>query len=654
MIWSRDGLVQIFDYEKLMCGIFGVIGNTDLEVANRVSRGMYHRGPDDSGIWIDTTGTPVTLVNTRLAIIDLSEAGHMPMLSHNSEVAITYNGEVYNFPEIRSELEKLGYEFVSNSDTEVILTAYQHWGDDCVDRFRGMFAFLIWDVSKQRLFAARDRLGIKPLYWTMSGKNLILGSELKTILASGLIEPVMNYQALHHYLTFYAVPPPLTMLQGVHSLLPGHCLTWEKGTVSIRQYWDLPVMKSLNSNDIRYDELETRLELRRLLEESIKLRMVSDVPVGAFLSGGVDSSAVVALMANLTGERLKTFSVGYDSEGKSMDERSYAELVARQYDTDHNEVVISGREVAAQLSNFVCAMDQPTGDGLNTYLVSRATSKHVKVALSGLGGDELFAGYRQYRYLLNADNISRVWNQAPKLAKSLGRTFFSGLAGLSGRSALAEVPEWLESGFLQRYLRTRTLFNEESKTALYRLEISAKQTVTIPSIDLLNPYLNYDEHDSVMKVTRLELKSYMSHMLLRDTDVTSMAHSLEVRVPLIDHKLVEFAAGIPASMKLGNSYMGKFSGRAKVILTDALADVLPKQILQRRKQGFFMPVGSWMLNDLEPIVSEALSSDTVSRRGIFDPGAVSGLRSDFENGRASYMKVWALLMLELWQREFID
>ena len=541
-----------------------------------------------------------------------------------------------------------------HSDTEVILTAYQHWGNDCVDRFRGMFAFLIWDVRKQRLFAARDRLGIKPLYWTIAGKNLILGSELKTILASGLIEPVMNYQALHHYLTFYAVPPPLTMLQGVHSLLPGHCLTWEKGTVSIRQYWDLPVMKSLNSNDIRYDELETRLELRRLLEESIKLRMVSDVPVGAFLSGGVDSSAVVALMANLTGERLKTFSVGYDSEGESMDERSYAELVARQYDTDHHELIISGRDVAAQLSNFVCAMDQPTGDGLNTYLVSRATSKHVKVALSGLGGDELFAGYRQYRYLLHADNISRVWNQAPKLAKSLGRTFFSGLAGLSGRSALAEVPEWLESGFLQRYLRTRTLFNEESKTALYKSEISERQTGTIPSIDLLNPYLNYDEHDSVMKVTRLELKSYMSHMLLRDTDVTSMAHSLEVRVPLIDHKLVEFAAGIPASMKLGNSYMGKFSGRAKVILTDALADVLPKQILQRKKQGFFMPVGSWMLNDLEPIVSEALSSDTVSRRGIFDPGAVSGLRSDFENGRASYMKVWALLMLELWQREFID
>jgi len=637
-----------------MCGIFGAIGTADSEVANRVSRGMYHRGPDDSGIWFDTTDTPVTLVNTRLAIIDLSEAGHMPMLSHNNEVAITYNGEVYNFPEIRSELEKLGYEFVSNSDTEVILTAYQHWGNDCVDRFRGMFAFLIWDVRKQRLFAARDRLGIKPLYWTMAGKNLILGSELKTILASGLIEPVMNYQALHHYLTFYAVPPPLTMLQGVHSLLPGHCLTWEKGTVSIRQYWDLPVMKSLNSNDIRYDELETRLELRRLLEESIKLRMVSDVPVGAFLSGGVDSSAVVALMANLTGERLKTFSVGYDSEGESMDERSYAELVARQYDTDHHELIISGRDVAAQLSNFVCAMDQPTGDGLNTYLVSRATSKHVKVALSGLGGDELFAGYRQYRYLLHADNISRVWNQAPRLAKSLGRTFFSGMAGLSGRSALAEVPEWLESGFLQRYLRTRTLFNEESKTALYRSEISARQTGTIPSIDLLNPYLNYDEHDSVMKVTRLELKSYMSHMLLRDTDVTSMAHSLEVRVPLIDHKLVEFAAGIPASMKLGNSYMGKFSGRAKVILTDALADVLPKQILQRKKQGFFMPVGSWMLNDLEPIVSEALSSDTVSRRGIFDPGAVSGLRSDFENGRASYMKVWALLMLELWQREFID
>jgi asparagine synthase (glutamine-hydrolysing) len=615
---------------------------------------MYHRGPDDSGIWIDTTDTPVTLVNTRLAIIDLSEAGHMPMLSHNSEVAITYNGEVYNFPEIRSDLEKLGYTFVSNSDTEVILSAYQHWGDACVERFRGMFAFLIWDVRKQRLFAARDRLGIKPLYWSMVGEDLILGSELKTILASGLIEPVMNYQALHHYLTFYAVPPPLTMLENIHSLLPGHCLIWEKGTVSVKQYWDLPVMTSNDDKYTKYDEIETKLELRRLLEESIKLRMVSDVPVGAFLSGGVDSSAVVALMARLTGERLKTFSVGYDIAGKSMDERHYAELVARRYDTDHNEVIISGREVAAQLSNFVCAMDQPTGDGLNTYLVSRATSDHVKVALSGLGGDELFAGYRQYRYLMNADIISKVWNDAPKLAQSLGRTFFAGLAGLSGRPALAEVPEWLESSFLHRYLRTRTLFNEESKAALYRSGMSERYSMNGASVDLLTPYLNCREHDPIMKVTRLELKSYMSHMLLRDTDVTSMAHSLEVRVPLIDHKLVEFAANIPAAMKLGNSHVGKFVGPTKVVLTDALVDVLPKQILGRKKQGFFMPVGSWMLNDLEPVVSEALSSDTVSRRGIFDPSVVSGLRSDFENGTGSYMKVWALLMLELWQREFID
>ena len=637
-----------------MCGIFGVIGKADLELAHRVARGMYHRGPDDSGTWIDTTHTPVTLVNTRLASIDLSESGHMPMLSHNREVAITYNGEVYNFPEIRSDLEKLGYTFLSNSDTEVILTAYQHWGDACVERFRGMFAFLIWDVKKQKLFAARDRLGIKPLYWSMVGDDLILGSELKTILASGLIAPTMNYQALHHYLTFYAVPPPLTMIENVHSLLPGYCLTWEKGAVSVKQYWDLPIMTSSDSQYTKLDEVETKLELRRLLEESIKLRMVSDVPVGAFLSGGVDSSAVVALMARLTGDRLKTFSVGYDIAGKSMDERYYAELVARRNDTEHNEIVISGTEVAAQLSNFVCAMDQPTGDGLNTYLVSRATSNHVKVALSGLGGDELFAGYRQYRYLMNAESISRTWNRAPKVAKSLGRTFFAGLSKLSGRPALAEVPEWLESSFLNRYLRTRTLFNEESKTALYRSGMLERQSVIVPSIDLLDNYLNCDEHDYIMKVTRLELKSYMSHMLLRDTDATSMSHSLEVRVPLIDHILVEFAANIPSSMKLGNSYVGKLAGPTKVVLTDTLEDVLPKQILNRKKQGFFMPVGSWMLNDLEPIVSEALSSDTVSRRGIFDSGAVSRLRSDFENGTESYMKVWALLMLELWQREFID
>ncbi len=637
-----------------MCGIFGVVGRADRELGGRVTRAIHHRGPDDSGVWVDSTDTPVTLANTRLAIIDLSPAGHMPMLHSERRLAITYNGEVYNFAEIRAELEQRGHHFRSQSDTEVILNAYAQWGEECVHRLRGMFAFLIWDAPRQRLFAARDRLGIKPLYWAEADNGLLLASELKAMLCSGLITPALDFHALHHFLTFYAVPPPRTMLQGVHALLPGHCLTWERGKVGVRQYWDVPMVENGDLMSAGADAVEIRRELRRLLEESIRLRMIADVPVGAFLSGGVDSSAVVALMTRLSGERLQTFSIGFHAEGQRMDERRFAGIVARRYDTEHNEVVISGRDVAAQLPDFVRAMDQPTGDGLNTYLVSRATARHVKVALSGLGGDELFAGYRQYRYLLQAQRAGRLWKRLPGPGKVAARAAARQLARISGRAALAEAPGWLEAGFLSRYLRTRTLFSEAAKAALYRDGVAASQNGIGPSIELLHPFVVESERDTIVRVTRLELKSYLAHMLLRDTDAMSMAHSLEVRVPLIDHKLVEFATRIPAALKLGHSPLGALRGRTKLVLTDALTDVLPAEIIRRRKQGFFMPVGAWLRGGLQPVVAEALSRESVQRRGLFDADAVAGLRSDFEAGRGPYMRVWALLMLELWQREFLD
>lgn len=637
-----------------MCGIFGLVGRADRELGERVVRAIDHRGPDDSGVWVDSTDTPVTLVNTRLAIIDLSPGGHMPMMYADRGMAITYNGEVYNFAEIRAELEKRGHQFSSQSDTEVILKAYSQWGDDCVHRFRGMFAFLIWDASRQRLFAARDRLGIKPLYWSETDSGLVLASEIKAILSSGLINPVLDFHALHHFLTFYAVPPPHTILQGVNVLLPGHYLIWDKGTVTVRQYWDVPMVDNGDLMSASDDVVEIRRELRRLLEESIRLRMIADVPVGAFLSGGVDSSAVVALMTRLSGERLRTFSIGFHAEGKQMDERRFADIIAHRYDTEHDEVVISGRDVANQLPDFVRAMDQPTGDGLNTYMVSHAASKHVKVALSGIGGDELFAGYRQYRYLLQGERAGRLWQRLPGLGKAAARTTLRYLAQVSGREALADLPGWLEAGFLSRYLRTRTLFSEDAKEFLYQDDLAKCRYGIAPSIDSLRPYLVESESDPIVKVTRMELKSYLAHMLLRDTDALSMAHSLEVRVPLIDHKLVEFATRIPAHLKLGHSLIGSLYGRTKLVLTDALSDVLPEEISRRRKQGFDMPVGSWLRRELQPVVAESLSRESVKRRGLFDPDVVMGLRSDCEAGRGPYMRIWALLMLELWQREFMD
>lgn len=637
-----------------MCGVFGVVGLGDPELGKRVARVLRHRGPDDSGVWVMRDGTPVTLANTRLSIIDLSDAGHMPMLSSDGRMAITYNGEIYNFHEIRVSLEKLGHRFRSKSDTEVILNAYSEWGEACLHRLRGMFSFLIWDVTRQRLFAARDRLGIKPLYWTETNKGTMLASELKAILASGLIAPELDQNALHHYLTYYCVPPPYTMLEGVHTLLPGHFLTWEKGNVTIQKYWEVPESDTQDLVAATKDPAGVRSELRKLLEEAISLRMVSDVSVGAFLSGGVDSSAVVALMARLSGERLKTFSIGFTSEGDGIDERSYARSVSDRYETEHTEVVVTGSDVLEHLPHFVRAMDQPTGDGLNTYLVSQASAQHVKVALSGLGGDELFAGYRQYRYLQQSERISEVWQQIPDWGKMIAQVAARQVSGLTGKKSIAEVPGWLEGEFLARYLRTRTLFGETAKTALYADCFAEQQSNISPSIDLLRHYALESESDPIERVTRLELKSYLSHMLLRDTDAMSMAHSLEVRVPLIDHKLVEFATRIPASLKLGSSGFGSLRGRSKVILTDALSDLLPEVIVNRRKQGFHMPLGAWLRGALQPMVEHTLSHKSVRRRGIFDPIVVDGIRQEFEAGRGHYMRVWALFVLELWQQEFLD
>ncbi|MBI3761489.1 MAG: asparagine synthase (glutamine-hydrolyzing), partial [Chloroflexi bacterium] len=466
-----------------MCGIFGIVGLADASLGERIAACLRHRGPDDCGVWTSTNSPlpkgeglgvrgrgvrPVTLVNTRLSIIDLSPAGHMPMGNEDGSVWIAYNGEMYVFGDLRPELEARDHVFRSHSDTEVILHAHEEWGEACLTRFRGMFAFIIWDAKRQRLFAARDRLGIKPLYYAEIGDKLLLGSELKAFVASGFVRPEIDLEALHHYLSFYAVPAPLTMLRGVRALLPGHYLTYEAGRLSIAQYWDVPPASPLKA-----DPVEIRAELRRLLEESTRLRMIADVPVGAFLSGGVDSSAVVALMTRISGERLKTFSIGFEAEGRRFDERGYASLVARRYNTDHHEVVVSGRDLRDQLDRIVTAMDQPTGDGLNTYFVSQAAARHVKVALSGLGGDELFAGYPQFADLLRAESYSRAWQRSPRAIRALARAGANAAARVTGRESVAEVPHWLDEDFLARYARRRTLFDESAKALLYSAETKA-------------------------------------------------------------------------------------------------------------------------------------------------------------------------------------
>jgi asparagine synthase (glutamine-hydrolysing) len=562
------------------------------------------------------------------------------MTTVKGDVCIAYNGEVFNFADTKAELIKRGHNFRSNSDTEVIANAYEEWGEECVHHFRGMFAFLIWDQKQQKLFAARDRLGIKPLYWAHTPKGLMLGSELKAFIASGYIQPTLNLQALYYYLSFYAVPTPHTILNGVLALPPGHFLKWERGQVTVSPYWDVPTAKPL-----RADEVEIRTELRRLLEESIRLRMIADVPVGAFLSGGVDSSAVVGLMTQISGERLKTFSIGFEAEGRALDERSYAQIVAKRFGTEHTEVIVNGQKVFNELDQIITAMDQPAGDGLNTYLVSQATAKHVKVALSGLGGDELFAGYPQYRLLNQAAQYDPLWRTIPSPMRTLMANSANTVSTLTKRPAIGGALAFAEDDFIGRYGRTRILFSDTFKRSLLTSAIQGEIGQAINSRLLLKRFIREEETEAIDRVTRLELKNYMAHTLLRDTDAMSMAHSLEVRVPLIDHKLVEFVTTLPAALKLKGS-------QPKHLLTSALADLLPAEVVQRRKQGFEMPVAAWMRHELRPVLEDVFSANSLSQRGLFQVSTAQQLYQDFLQGRGAYMRVWSLVTLELWLRKY--
>ncbi len=625
-----------------MCGIWGVVNLASEEAAETAIRAMSHRGPDDHGIYIAREPVPVSLVNTRLAIIDLSEAGHQPMSSEDGRYWIVHNGEVYNFRPLRQILQEAGHRFISDSDTEVVLHAYVEWGENCLEYLRGMFAFAIWDNVEGRLFAARDRLGIKPFYYTHqkvpggSAPIFAFASELKALLASGIVEASLSYPAIHHYLSFYAVPSPYTILQGVEVLPAGHYAIYQDGKLRVKQYWSLPPAEPL-----KIGEEEIKRQLRELLEDSVRLRMIADVPVGAFLSGGIDSSAVVALMTRISGERLRTFSIGFGAEGRDLDERSDARVLADIYGTEHSEVIVSGREVRDQLDSIIRAMDQPTGDGLNTYLVSQATAQHVKVAVSGLGGDELFAGYPQFRMFKQAERASQVWHRLPEAARTVTR----GTASLVDPLRRAVV--WLDGDLLKRYERVRILFDEPSKLELYTPQAMMSMAAPESSLHYLSRHIHPAEKDPLAQLTRLELENYMAHTLLRDTDAMSMAHSLEVRVPLIDQKLVEFAMRIPPDLKLHN-------GRSKWIFAEALRDVLPEEVLRRPKRGFEMPVAAWMRHELRDVLEDVFSQRSIERRGLFRYEAARDVYQGFLDGHTPYLRAWSLAVLELWIRAFIN
>ena len=584
-----------------MCGIVGIIAresHVSSDLLQRATSSLAHRGPDDSGTVIlrDCVAEPleIGLGNTRLAILDLSTLGHQPMQDRQTGNWIVYNGEIYNFREVREKLEREGTQFASHSDTEVLLKAYGHWGEACLQLLRGMFAFAIWDARQRRLFIARDPMGIKPLYYYAADRYFLFASEVRTLLGTGLVPRQLDQSGLMNYLDFGSVYDPNTLIEGVKSLRPGHYLVWERGQTREVMYWDLVASEqgaTATRSAWRISGEQTRKkindELRGTLEEAVRLQLVSDVPVGVFLSGGIDSSSLVALLSQ-SGVRLNTFSLVFREADFS--EARYSRAIAKKFGTEHQEILVSQQDALDALPGAMRAMDQPTIDGVNTYFVSReARNRGVKVALSGLGGDEMFAGYSSFRTVPRMEQFVRWWGHVPKAVRLPLAATFARSAAQTDRNRKLAVLALSNGRLIHPYFLSRMLFTPYQRDGL--LQRSDEREVDRANQPLRESLSRTRLLDSVNRVSYLETRCYMLNTLLRDSDFMSMAHGLEIRVPLIDHRVAELVFTVPGPWKLD-------SDDPKHLLVTALQGALPTGIVRRRKRGFTLPFEHWLRDEL--------------------------------------------------------
>lgn len=624
-----------------MCGIVGIVarnGSLPPGLLERATQSLAHRGPDDSGTIIIRENSPesveVGLGNRRLAILDLSPLGHQPMQDPATGNWIVYNGEIYNFREIRERLGREGVHFQSQSDTEVLLQAYGRWGEPCLRELRGMFAFAIWDARHHRLLMARDPMGIKPLYYFSSDRYFLFASEIRTLLGTGLVPRRLDRAGLLNYLTFGSLYDPITLIAGVSALRPGHSLVLEKGVVRERMYWNLSPGKIDPRSPGERHRLEK--ELQGTLEESVRQQMVSDVPVGVFLSGGIDSGSLAAMLSR-GGSRLNTFSIVFRESDYS--EARFSRAVAMKFRTDHHEILVSQGDALDALPDAVRAMDQPTMDGLNTYLVSRQTrAAGIKVALSGLGGDELFAGYSSFRTVPRMERFTRVWRHAPDIARASLAGMLNLMSAESDQNRKFTTLVRENGRLLHPYFLSRMLFTLAQRDALVSSHDSlANSRAESPLKDSL---AQTQSLDAINRVSFLETRCYMLNTLLRDADVMSMAHGLEVRVPLIDHVLAEKLMAMPGAWKLS-------SRMPKPLLVGALGGSLPEEIVHRRKRGFTLPFEHWLRDELRSEVGQTLTQAGILA-AVLNPDAVRSVWSDFQRGTTSWSRPWALYVLQRW------
>ena len=618
-----------------MCGIAGILNRdgapVDRESIRRMTDALIHRGPDGEGI--HTEGA-IGLGHRRLSIIDL-QGGAQPMCSEDGFAWITYNGEVYNFKELRSELAGLGYRFRTASDTEVVLAAYEAWGPECVNRLRGMFAFGIWDARRRRLFLARDRVGIKPVVYRVDERGLQFASEIKAILADRSVPRELDREALQEYFTYHYVPAPRTIFRGIQKLPPACYLLWslEAGEPVIRRYWDLRM-----APDHRLREAEWVESLDQVLRESVASHLVSDVPVGAFLSGGLDSSSVVAYMANASTTRVKTFSIGFDEA--DFDELAYARQVAKRYGTDHVEMILKP-DVMAVLPQLTGQFDEPFADAsaVPTYCVAKMTREHVTVALSGDGGDESFAGYRRYA---EAMNVHQRMDSSPlallkPLLRGIARRYPSEARGSRFVGMLGLSP-------LARYHGEMTYQRQADLWELLTPEMRCEVSPRIGPEVFARLAAESGSDDALSVLQYLDVRQYLPEDILSKVDRTTMLTSLEARVPLLDHRVMEHAATIPSTLKLRG-------GVGKYILKQTMRAHLPGDILTRRKMGFGVPLGTWFRTDLKDFTIDLLSDLQAQQRGILRSDRIDQLlKSHLEGRRDHSAELWAIICFELWVR----
>lgn len=621
-----------------MCGINGIYSYDKSFQAQQIINGMNdcisHRGPDAEGSYHHQS---VHLGHRRLAIIDLEDEANQPFYSNDKNVVLVFNGEIYNYRQIKEELTE--YDFKTTSDTEVVLAAYQKWGRECFQKFNGMFAIAIYNKRTDDLLIVRDRLGIKPLYYYSDNERVIFSSEIKALLASGLIPKKADEKAIVDYLRYQTVHAPNTIIEGIKMLMPGQYMTVSEEGIAFGTYWKLAEDRA--DKFLISDEKSAQRQVKKLFFESVERRMISDVPLGAFLSGGIDSSAIVAAMSRFSNKAIKTFSVVFNEE--EFSEAKYARLLAEKFKTEHHEINLKPHDLLDELENALQAMDHPTADGINTYVVSKATKNAgITVALSGLGGDELFAGYPIFRQLMELQGKKWLLSY-PKLLRKI----FGILATANKKDVAAQkkrqilMLDYFDLHY--SYPVSRQSFSKEqivkmsNLDRLYKSRVSeiVEEQVSFGSEAFSVPYLG--------KVSISEISTYMQNILLRDSDNMSMAHALEVRVPFLDHKLVEFVLQVEDAFKLKSS--------AKALLTESLGDLIPNEIIDRPKMGFVFPWEHWLKTELKEFAEENLKN--LANHQLFQEQSIMDLWKDFLNGKPgiNWSRIWSLVVLSYWMRK---